>query len=115
MNMADMFGRIAEMQQKMAETQAALAQKTVTVEAGGGMVKVTANGALRVTAIKIDPDAVDTDDRELMEDLIVAGVNKALEEAERMRAEEMRNVAGGLLPPGMDLGSLGLDPSALGF
>ena len=115
MNMADMFGKIAEMQQKVAETQEALAARTVTVEAGGGMVTVTANGAGRVTAIKVDPEAIDPGDQELMEDLIVAGVNKALDEAEAMRAEEMRNVAGGLLPPGMDLSSLGMDPGSLGF
>ncbi len=107
-NMADMFGRIMEMQQKMAEVQEALASKTVTAEAGGGMVKVTANGIQRVTSIKIEPDAVDPDDLELLEDLIIAGVNKALDEAQEMAKQEMANVAGGMLPPGMDLSSLGL-------
>src|SRR5690606_37369229 len=108
-NMADMFGRIMEMQQKMAEVQEALASKTVTAEAGGGMVKVTANGIQRVTSIKIEPDAVDPDDLELLEDLIIAGVNKALDEAQEMAKQEMANVAGGMLPPGMDLSSLGLN------
>lgn len=107
-NMADMFGKIVEMQRKIGEVQAQLASKTVTAEAGGGMVKVTANGAQRVTSIKIERDAVDPDDVELLEDLIMAGVNKALEEAQEVARREMQSVAGGMLPPGMDLGQLGL-------
>ena len=106
--MADMFGKIMEMQKKMAEVQESLAAKTVSAEAGGGMVKVTANGAQRITAIKIDPDAVEPDDLELLEDLIIAGVNKALEEAQAVAQQEMQGAAGGMLPPGMDLSSLGL-------
>lgn len=107
-NMADMFGKIMEMQQKMSEVQEKLASKTVTAEAGGGMVKVTANGAQRITAIKIDPDAVDPEDLELLEDLVIAGVNKALEEAQEVARKEMQGAAGGMLPPGMDLSSLGM-------
>ncbi len=107
-NMADMFGKIMEMQQKMNEVQEQLASKTVTAEAGGGMVKVTANGAQRVTSIKIEPDAVDPDDLELLEDLVIAGVNKALDEAQELARKEMSGAAGGMLPPGMDLSSLGL-------
>lgn len=107
-NMADMFGKIMEMQKKMSEVQENLASKTVSAEAGGGMVKVTANGAQRITAIKIDPDAVDPDDIELLEDLIIAGVNKALEEAQELARREVQGAAGGLIPPGMDLSSLGL-------
>lgn len=107
-NMADMFGKIMEMQQKMNEVQENLASKTVSAEAGGGMVKVTANGAQRITSIKVEPDAVDPDDIELLEDLVIAGVNKALDEAQKMAQKEMQSVAGGMLPPGMDLSSLGL-------
>lgn len=106
-NMADLFGRMMEMQQKMAETQEALANKTVSAEAGGGMVQVTANGAGRVTAIKVEQEVVNPDDIEMLEDLLLAGINKALEEAEQMRAEEVRKSAGAFLPPGMDLGGLG--------
>lgn len=108
MNMADMFGKMMEMQQRMADTHEALAERTVTAEAGGGMVKVTANGLQRVTAIKIEPDAVDTSDLELLEDLVIAGVNKALDEAAALAKEEMSKAAGSFLPPGMDLGQLGL-------
>jgi nucleoid-associated protein EbfC len=107
-NMADMFGRVMDMQRQMAETQEKLAARTTTAEAGGGMVKVTANGAQRITAIKIDPDAVDTSDLELLEDLVIAGVNKALEEAAAMARDEMSRAAGGMLPPGFDMSKLGL-------
>lgn len=106
--MADMFGKMMEMQNRMSEIQEELAKKSVTAEAGGGMVKVTANGKQEVTAIKIDPDAVDPDDLELLEDLVIAGVNKALERASEMAQKEMRGAAGGMLPPGMDLSQLGL-------
>jgi len=107
-NMADMFGKMMEMRQKVEEAQDNLAQKSVTAEAGGGMVKVTANGQQRITSIKIDPEAVDADDMELLEDLIIAGTNKALDEAAQLAKDEMSKAAGGFLPPGMDLGNLGL-------
>jgi nucleoid-associated protein EbfC len=107
MNMSDLFGKMMDMQRKMAETQETLAAKSVTADAGGGMVKVTANGLQRVTAIKIDRDAVDVEDVEMLEDLVIAGVNKALDEAAAMAREEMSRAAGGFLPPGMDLTRMG--------
>ncbi|MES3628631.1 MAG: YbaB/EbfC family nucleoid-associated protein [Longimonas sp.] len=107
-NMGDMFKKMMDMQQKMSQAQEELGKKTVTAEAGGGMVKVTANGNQKITAIEIEPDAVDPDDIELLEDLVIAGVNKALEEASEMAQQEMKNSMGGMLPPGMDLGQLGL-------
>jgi DNA-binding YbaB/EbfC family protein len=107
-NMADLFGRMMDMQKKMAETQDALGQRTVTAEVGGGMVKVTANGKGRVTALSIEPAAVDPDDLELLEDLVISGVNKAMEEAEALREAEMRKTAGSMLPPGLDLGGMGM-------
>jgi hypothetical protein len=108
MNMADMFGKMMDMQNKIGAAQDEVAKKTITAEAGGGMVKVTANGAQRITAIEIEPDAVDPDDLELLEDLIIAGVNKALEDAAEMAQDELRKSVGGMLPPGMDLSQLGL-------
>lgn len=108
MNMADMFGKIMDMQRKMSEAQEALSEKTATAEAGGGMVKVTANGNQRITSIKIDPDAIDPEDIELLEDLIIAGVNKALEEVSVVAKDEMSKAAGSMLPPGFDLGQFGL-------
>lgn len=106
--MADLFGKMMEMQQKMAEVQEGLARLTVTAEAGGGMVRVTANGQQRITALKIEPGVIDPDDPEMLEDLIIAGVNKALDEAAAMAQKELQKVAGGFLPPGMDPGRLGL-------
>jgi len=105
-NMADLFGKMMEMQQKMAETQEALAGKTASAEAGGGMVKVTADGRGRIVSIKMEKEVVSPDDLELLEDLIVAGINKALDEAEQLREAEMKKAAGTMLPPGMDLGGL---------
>ncbi|MDX1529942.1 MAG: YbaB/EbfC family nucleoid-associated protein [Rhodothermales bacterium] len=106
-NMADLFGKMMEMQQKMAETQEALAKQTTTAEAGGGMIKVTADGRGRVTAISMEKEVVNPDDLDLLEDLLVAGINKALDEADQMREAEMKKVAGGMLPPGLDLGGMG--------
>jgi DNA-binding YbaB/EbfC family protein len=108
MNMSDMFGKMMEMQEKMNAAQEGLEDETVTAEAGGGMVKVTANGNQKITGIEIDPEAVDPDDLELLEDLIIAGVNKALEDASEMAQEQMKESMGGMLPPGMDLDQLGL-------
>jgi DNA-binding YbaB/EbfC family protein len=102
-----MFSKMMDMQKKMNAAQEELEDKTVTAEAGGGMVKVTANGAQKITGIEIDPEAIDPDDLELLEDLIIAGVNKALEDASDMAQEEMRESMGGMLPPGMDLSQLG--------
>ena len=107
-NMADLFGKMMEMQQKMAEAQEALAEKTATAEAGGGMVTVTADGRGRVVSIRMEKEVVSPDDLELLEDLLVAGINKALDEAEALREAEMKKTAGAFLPPGMDLGGMGL-------
>ena len=107
-NMADMFGKMMDMQKKMSETQETLASVIVTAEAGGGMVKVTANGQQRVTAISIEKEVVDPEDVELLEDLIMAGVNKALEEAANVAKDEMTRAAGSFLPPGFDPGQLGI-------
>ena len=74
-NMADMFGKIQEMQSKMQEAQEGLNDVVVEAEAGGGMVKVKANGNKQIVSIEMDKDVVDPEDKEMLEDLIVAGVN----------------------------------------
>lgn len=111
MNMADMFGKFSEIQEKMKEAQDQLADVTVEAEAGGGMVKVTANGKRQIIGIDLDKDVVDPDDMEMLEDLIVAGVNKALDKAEDASKEKMQEVYKGMIPgggiPGMDLSQLG--------
>ncbi|HCD52125.1 MAG TPA: hypothetical protein DEQ34_06750 [Balneolaceae bacterium] len=111
-NMADMFGKIQEMQGKVQEAQSKLGEVVVEAEAGGGMVKVKANGLRKVLSINIDKDVVDPNDMEMLEDLVVAGVNKALEMAEEAAQKEMQEAYKGMMPggglPGMDLSKFGL-------
>lgn len=110
--MADMFGKFSDLQSKMKEAQEQLAGITVEAEAGGGMVKVTANGKREVLRIELDPDVIDPEDKEMIEDLVVAGVNKALQKAEDAAKQHMQDVYKDLLPgggiPGMDLSKFGL-------
>lgn len=110
--MADMFGKISNMQAKMKEVQDRLGELTVEAEAGGGMVKVTANGNRKIVSIDLDKDVIDPEDKEMVEDLVVAGVNKALEKAEDAAKEKMQEVYKDILPgggiPGMDMSKLGL-------
>ncbi len=112
MNMADMFGKVQEMQRKMEETKANLGKLEVQAEVGGGMVRVTANGNRELIGIKIDKDVIDPTDPEMLEDLIVAGVNKAMAEADRLSKEKMMEVTRDMIPgggiPGMDLSKFGL-------
>ena len=107
-NMAGMMKQIQKMQEKMAQVQEELEQKTVVGEAGGGMVKVTANGKQRLTAISIEKEVVVPDDKEMLEDLVLAAVNKALEESQQMAANEMAKVTNGMMPniPGLNLPGL---------
>ena len=107
LNMADMFGKIQDMQAQMQRQQEALALQTVSTEVGGGMVKVTANGTGRVTAISVDRAAIG-EDAELLEDLLVSGVNKALDEAGKLAQTEMQKGLSGMLPPGFDASQFGL-------
>lgn len=111
-NMADMFGKIQEMQSKMQEAQQGLDEVIVEAEAGGGMVKVKANGNKKIVSITMDQDVVDPADKEMLEDLIVAGVNKALEKADEASKEKMQEMYKGMIPgggiPGMDMSKLGL-------
>jgi nucleoid-associated protein EbfC len=102
MNLKKMMQQAAKMQEQMQAAQADLADKTVTATAGGGKVTVTANGAGDVLAIKIDPAVVDPADVEMLEDLVLSGVQKAIEEAKAMSQAEMGKLTAGLgLPPGM--------------
>lgn len=111
-NMADMFGKFADMQNKMKEAQERLGEVEVEAEAGGGMVRVRANGRREIVAIELDRDVVDPEEKEMLEDLVVAGVNKALEKAEEAAKSKMQEIYKDLLPgggiPGLDLGKLGL-------
>ena len=94
-----------KMQARMSELQTELEQKTVESTSGGGMVKVTADAKGRVRELKIDPTVVDPEDVEMLEDLVLAAVSDAQTRAEKVYAEEMKKVTGGMnLPfdlPGM--------------
>ncbi|MFV1883887.1 MAG: YbaB/EbfC family nucleoid-associated protein [Balneola sp.] len=111
-NMADMFGKIQEMQSKVQETQANLGKIEVEAEAGGGMVKVKANGLRQILSVTLDKDVIDPEDKEILEDLVVAGVNKALEKADEEAKTKMQEAYKGMIPgggiPGMDLSKFGL-------
>jgi hypothetical protein len=89
------------MQQKMLKMQEEMAQRTVEASVGGGMVTVVANGKAEVLRIKIEPQVVDPDDVEMLEDLILAGVNEALRKAQEMVADEMSKLTGGMKIPGL--------------
>lgn len=110
--MADMFGKISEFQVKMKEAQDRLAEVVVEADAGGGMVKVKANGKRELISIQLDRDVIDPDDKEMIEDLVVAGVNKALQKAEEAAKAKMQELYKDILPgggiPGMDLSKFGL-------
>lgn len=104
-NMAGMMKQVQKMQEKMAEVQQELEQKTVMAEAGGGMVKVTANGKQQVVKIQIDKEVVNPADVEMLEDLVLAATNKAIDDAAKMAQEEMAKATNGMIPniPGLNL------------
>lgn len=102
MNLKKMMQQATKMQEQMQQAQAELADKTVTATAGGGKVTVVATGAGDVVSIKIDKSVVDPADVEMLEDLILTGVQKAIEEGKAMAADEMGKLTAGMgLPPGM--------------
>ena len=85
-----------KMQEQMAKTQAELEKKTVEVNAGGGKVKVIANGAGDIVAIKIDKEVVDPNDVEFLEEIVLSAVRQAAEQGKALAQEEMAKLTGGL-------------------
>jgi DNA-binding YbaB/EbfC family protein len=101
MSYANLQRMAQQMQRDMARVQEELATASVTGSAGGGAVNVTATGRQEVTAIVIDPAVVDPDDREMLQDLVVAAVNDALRASRELAESKMAAVTGGLRLPGM--------------
>lgn len=99
--MGNIMKQAQQMQKKMLEVQEELALRTVEATVGGGMVSVTVNGKNEVLQVKVEPQVVDPDDIEMLEDLIVAGVNEALRKAQEMASVEMGKLTGGLNIPGL--------------
>jgi DNA-binding YbaB/EbfC family protein len=98
----DMMAQIQQMQEQMALTQEQLAAETVEVSVGGGVVLVAANGNQEIQSITIEPDVVDPDDVEMLQDLVLAAVNEALDQSRQLASERMGGLTAGLdLPPGL--------------
>lgn len=102
-NMAGMMKQIQKMQEDMQKTQEELSNKTISAESGGGMVKVVVNGQKQLISIAIDDEIIKSGDKEMIEDLVVAAVNKGLEAAGKMAESEMSNLTKGMLPPGFNI------------
>jgi len=100
-NMNNMIKQAQKMQQQMLKLQEELEQKTVEASDGGGAVTVVASGKKEIMEIKINPEVVDPDDVEMLQDLVLAAVNEALRKAEEMVASEMGKLTGGLNIPGL--------------
>jgi DNA-binding YbaB/EbfC family protein len=100
-NVQQMLKQVQKMQEDMAAAQEALKDETVEASAGGGMVSAVVSGDLVVKEIRIDPEAIDPDDPEMLSDLVLAAVNEALRSAQELAATKLGDVTGGL-------GNLGL-------
>ena len=104
--MQAMLKQVQKMQEEMQRVQSGLGNLTVSEEAGGGMIKATANGNREIISIQIDPQVIKQEEKEILEDLVVAAVNKALASAAKMAEEEIAKVTKGMLPPGMNIPGL---------
>ena len=107
-NLQNMLRQAQEMMAAQQQAQEALKSERVEASAGGGMVKVAMTGDLHLESITIDPDAVDPEDVEMLQDTVLAAVNEALRSAQELAADKMGAATGGLGGPGGGLGGLGL-------
>lgn len=100
-NMAGLLKQAQTMQAQMAKVQEQAASKTVTGTAGGGSVIVTANGAMELVKIVINPEVINSGETDMVQDLVLAATNDALRKAREMMANEMKTLTGGLNIPGL--------------
>jgi len=100
-NMMSMMKQAQKLQSKMVEMQAELGNRTVSAQAGGGMVEAVVNGRQELLSLRIDPEVVSADDVEMLQDLILAAVNEALNRSREMMAQEMSKLTGGMQIPGL--------------
>ena len=100
-DMNELMRQAQQMQSQMAQAQQQLAHETVEASAGGGLVTVKATGTGEITEIKIDPKAIDPDDPEMLEDVVLAAVNEALRSAQNLAQSKLGGLAGGLGLPGL--------------
>ena len=106
-NLNQMMQQVQQMQAEVAKAQEQLKDELVEATAGGGMVKVTMTGDLELKELKIDPEAIDPEDPDLLQDMVIAATNEAIRSAQELAASKMNAAAGGLAGPG-GLGGLGL-------
>jgi DNA-binding YbaB/EbfC family protein len=107
-NMNQMLKQVQKMQADMMAAQEQLKDEVVEASAGGGMVTVKVSGDLEVKSIVVDPEAVDPDDVELLQDMVLAAVNEGLRAAQELASKKLGGITGGLGGPGGGLGGLGL-------
>jgi len=100
-NMGQMMKQAQKLQAKMLKMQDELASRTVETASGGGMVQVVANGRQEVVSIVIDPEVVDPEDIEMLQDLVLAAINDALRKSQEMVQSEMGKLTGGMNIPGL--------------
>jgi len=109
-NIASMLKQAQEMQQRLQELQEGLGKLRVEGTAGGGLVTVEATGQQRIVAVRVDPSLLHAEDQEMLEELVAAATNQALDKARQAAADEMTKLTGGLEVPGMQeaLSKLGI-------
>ncbi|HXG18159.1 MAG TPA: YbaB/EbfC family nucleoid-associated protein [Methylomirabilota bacterium] len=100
-NLGDLMKQAQQLQNKLSRIQEEAGNKTVEASAGGNMVTATVNGRLELLSLRIDPSVVEGGDIEMLQDLVIAAVNEGVRKAQKMMAEEMGKVAGGLKIPGL--------------
>ena len=101
LGLGDIVKQAQELQERLSKVQEEAAGRTVDASAGGGMVKVTVNGRLEVVRLRIEPQVLAGGDVEMLQDLIAAAVNEGIRSAQRMMADEMSKLTGGLKIPGL--------------